>query len=130
MLRIPTVLLSRSECALRYVAFLCARLMEVSLEKRALHIIQKHWRLSRLRSAGAPCDDHQSGRATSACWPPAPLALLADPPLRHGSPLHSPIEALSVNGSPLRSTTCVLSVEGFECVRVLQAEHGGTCTCG
>ena len=36
----------------RYVAFLCARLLEVSVEERALHIIQKHWRLSRLRRAG------------------------------------------------------------------------------
>ncbi len=62
-----TVLLSGCECAFRYVAFLCARLMEVSVEQRAAHIIQKHWRLSRLRSAGAPRDCHNWRRPTSAC---------------------------------------------------------------
>ena len=50
------MLSSGCECAPRYVAFLCARLMEVSVEQRAAHIIQKRWRLSRLRSAGAPRD--------------------------------------------------------------------------
>lgn len=36
----------------RYVAFLCARLLEVSCEERAAHTVQRHWRLSRTRRAG------------------------------------------------------------------------------
>ncbi|CAL8472299.1 g11841 [Coccomyxa elongata] len=35
-----------------YVAFLCGRLLEVSTEERAAHTIQRHWRMSRTRSAG------------------------------------------------------------------------------
>ncbi|BDA47246.1 probable abnormal spindle-like microcephaly-associated protein homolog [Coccomyxa sp. Obi] len=35
-----------------YVAFLCGRLLEVSSEERAAHTIQRHWRMSRTRSAG------------------------------------------------------------------------------
>ena len=55
-MRTITVLLPGCGCCSRYVTFLCARLMEVSVEQRVAHIIQKHWRLSRLRSAGAPRD--------------------------------------------------------------------------
>ena len=75
----PILLSSGCACAPRYVTFLCARLMEVSVEQRAAHIIQKHWCLSRLRSAGALRDQQPWRRATSACWPLAPDALLTHP---------------------------------------------------
>ena len=55
--------------ACRYVAFLCARLLEVSVEERALHTIQKHWRLSRARRAGEHTgyDSYQGCHSRQQC---------------------------------------------------------------
>ncbi|KAK9905711.1 hypothetical protein WJX75_004975 [Coccomyxa subellipsoidea] len=58
---IPPILTADDCCApggphehavIGYVAFLCARLLEVSCEERAAHTVQRHWRLSRTRRAG------------------------------------------------------------------------------
>lgn len=42
----------RDQAMAAFVAFLCARLLEVSLEERAAHTIQRLWRLSAGRRPG------------------------------------------------------------------------------
>jgi hypothetical protein len=40
-------------CCPRYVAFLCSRLLEVSKEERAAHVIQRAWQQHKAKTAGA-----------------------------------------------------------------------------